>query len=302
MLQRDAFIREVVRALPAHPEIIFLSADFGAEALDALRADFPAQFLHCGICEQAMVDVATGLALEGHSVFVYAMAPFVSLRALEQVKCGPGVMQLPITLLSVGIGLGYADAGPTHYATEDFACLRTISGLNIYTTSDAPTATALAHRVIARPELSYIRLDRHALPDLAPACGQDDLARGWRLLGGPVTGRVALVSHGRPVHDCVALAAAEPDRLTAIDLIRSKPFPESLAHELAGASRVVVIDEQTPNGSLPAAVWEACREHGHHVEVTPVTLPDRYISDNGGRWALLGRLGLAQADILKATR
>lgn len=302
MLQRDAFIRTIVEALPAHPEIMFLSADFGAEALDALRADFPGQFLHCGICEQAMVDVATGLALEGHTVFVYAMAPFVSLRALEQIKCGPGVMQLPITLLSVGIGLGYADAGPTHYATEDFACLRTISGLHIYTTADAPTATTLARRMIETPELSYIRLDRHALPDLASDCSMDDLTRGWRQCGAPTDGRVALVSHGRPVHDCVTLATAEPERLTAIDLIRAKPFPESLAHTLAKARRVVVVDEQTPNGSLPAAVWEGCREHGCQVDVTPVTLPDRYISDNGGRWALLERLGLSPSHILQATR
>ena len=37
-----------------------------------------------------MIDIASGLALENNKVFVYAMAPFLSLRALEQVKCGPG--------------------------------------------------------------------------------------------------------------------------------------------------------------------------------------------------------------------
>ena len=28
-------------------------------------------------------------------------------------------MNLPINTIVAGIGLGYADAGPTHYATED---------------------------------------------------------------------------------------------------------------------------------------------------------------------------------------
>ena len=69
-----------------------------------------------------MLDVATGLALEGNKAFVYAMAPFLALRSIEQTKCGAGLMNLPICLISVGVGLGYADAGPTHYTTEGF-CL-----------------------------------------------------------------------------------------------------------------------------------------------------------------------------------
>ena len=30
-------------------------------------------------------------------------------------------MDLPINTIVAGVGLGYADAGPTHYATEDQA-------------------------------------------------------------------------------------------------------------------------------------------------------------------------------------
>ena len=118
----------ITKKLESDKSIYFLSADFGAAALDELREKFPKNFIHCGISEQAMIDIASGLALENNKVFVYAMAPFLSLRALEQVKCGPGLMELPICLISVGIGLGYADAGPTHYSNEDFACLNSLSG------------------------------------------------------------------------------------------------------------------------------------------------------------------------------
>ena len=80
MLQRDAFIKEIVKKLDNDKNIYFLSADFGAAALDELRERFPNNFLHCGISEQAMLDIASGLALEGNKVFVYAMAPFLSFR------------------------------------------------------------------------------------------------------------------------------------------------------------------------------------------------------------------------------
>ena len=79
MLQRDAFINEITKKLDKDKSIYFLSADFGAAALDDLRKNFPNNFLHCGISEQAMLDIASGLALDGNKVFVYALrAPGIS--------------------------------------------------------------------------------------------------------------------------------------------------------------------------------------------------------------------------------
>ena len=152
MLQRDAFINEITKKLDKDKSIYFLSADFGAVALDELRERFPDNFLHCGISEQAMLDIATGLALEGNKIFVYAMAPFLSLRSIEQTKCGAGLMNLPICLISVGIGLGYADAGPTHYSTEDFACSRAIVGSSIYTPADVPSTKLIAQEILKTPK------------------------------------------------------------------------------------------------------------------------------------------------------
>ena len=166
MFQRDIFINTVMNAMEKDKDIYFLSADFGAPALDQLREKFPDNFIHCGISEQAMIDVATGLALEGKKVFAYAMAPFISLRAIEQAKCGPGLMDLPICLLSVGVGLGYADAGPTHYANEDYACARAIVGTTVYTAADSQTTEQIASELISSPKFAYVRLDREELPDI----------------------------------------------------------------------------------------------------------------------------------------
>ena len=86
MFQRDIFINTVLSAMEKDKDIYFLSADFGAPALDKLRQQYPNNFIHCGISEQAMFDIGTGLALEGKKVIVYAMGPFISLRAIEQIK------------------------------------------------------------------------------------------------------------------------------------------------------------------------------------------------------------------------
>ena len=54
MLQRDAFIEEITKKLETDKNIYFLSADFGAAALDVLREKYPENFIHCGISEQAI--------------------------------------------------------------------------------------------------------------------------------------------------------------------------------------------------------------------------------------------------------
>ena len=46
MLQRDIFIKEITKSLEKDKNIFFLSADFGAAALDELREKYPKNFLH----------------------------------------------------------------------------------------------------------------------------------------------------------------------------------------------------------------------------------------------------------------
>ena len=179
--QRDAFIDVIYDAAKLDKSIFFLSADFGAPALDKFRINLPHQFKHCGISEQHMIDMAVGLALEGNKVFCYAMAPFVSLRCLEQHKCGASIMDLPICTIVAGVGIGYADAGPTHYSTEDLSCLRAMINSNIYTASDAPLASLIAKNLVQNPEFSFVRLDREPLEDLNNIDNQEIVEKGYRI-------------------------------------------------------------------------------------------------------------------------
>ena len=70
---RDVVIDTIYTAALKDKNIIFISADFGAGALDKFRENLPGQFIHAGISEQNMVDLASGLALAGKKVFLYAL-------------------------------------------------------------------------------------------------------------------------------------------------------------------------------------------------------------------------------------
>ena len=299
MLQRDAFIEEVKKRLETDKDIYFLSADFGAAALDSLREMYPDNFIHCGISEQAMIDIATGLALQGKKVFCYAMAPFISLRAIEQIKCGPSMMNLPIAILSVGIGIGYADAGPTHYITEDFACMRSIINLNVYTLADASSSKRLANQLLDKPELCYIRFDRHDQPELPVTNFKTDLT--YRLMGDTVTEKkVLIIGSGKMSHIISDVYKNRQVSVVGVDLIRAKPFPNTLPILIEAAKGVIVIDEQTPSGSLGAAVLEEmAKRNTLNKKVRILTLPEQYLFENGGREYLLKKHGLSAENIIQ---
>ena len=83
--------------------IYFLSADFGAPSLDIFRKELPNQFIHTGISEQNMIDIAIGLSIK-KIVVNYAMAPFILARAWEQHKIS-STMKLPMINLVPGIDM-----------------------------------------------------------------------------------------------------------------------------------------------------------------------------------------------------
>tara|TARA_R110000824_G_scaffold103921_5_gene246752 strand:- start:812 stop:1732 length:921 start_codon:yes stop_codon:yes gene_type:complete len=303
MYQRDAFIERIKENLKFDKDIFFLSADFGAPALDDLRKDYPDNFIHCGISEQAMIDVAVGLALEGKKVFCYAMAPFLSMRALEQIKCGPGIMNLPITLISVGVGIGYCDSGPTHYVTEEYACLRSIVNSNIYTASDPIVASNIAKRILDRPEFAYVRLDRDDLPDMYDKrdthTGQ---VRDVYVHNPKEKDFKLLISHGKMSHVCKEISDSD-DRFAFADILKSKPFPYDieLTEQINKSDGIIVVDEQTPSGSLSSAVWEWVSKNGLFPKIKAVTLPEEYFFENGGREYLLNKNNLSKENIIQTS-
>ena len=298
MLQRDVFINEVIESLEKDKSIYFLSADFGAAFLDILREKFPENFIHCGISEQAMIDIAVGLALESNKVFVYAMAPFLSLRALEQVKCGPGLMKLPICLISVGIGLGYADAGPTHYANEDYACLRSIVGNSIFTPSDNLTTEMIAKDLITNPRFSYVRLDRDNQPDLVPKITDENFKDGFKVFGEIGTDKTAIISHGKIFHNCYSIYKKKKEKTICINIFRSKPFPEKLIKLLKQIKKILVVDEQTPQGNLGSCIYENLSKNNLYPKIKIRSLDEMFFFENGGRSYLLNKSGLSDKDII----
>ena len=118
---------ETVEVLTAyarlHPDVVLLTADLGYSVLEQFSTALPDQYFNVGICEQAMVGIAAGLALSGRRVVVYSIANFSTLRCLEQLRNDVCHHNLPVTVLAVGGGLAYGAQGYTHHGIEDLGIM-----------------------------------------------------------------------------------------------------------------------------------------------------------------------------------
>ncbi len=302
-LMRDAFIDYIYDAAKANSNLMFLSADFGAKALDRFREDLPSQFIHTGIAEQNMVDLGAGLAIAGKQVMLYAMAPFLTARCYEQIKAVLCAMNLPIALVGVGAGLGYDHATLTHFTPEDIASTKALNHMEVWSMADSPSALALAQLVSEQPALRYIRLERQPMPDIYGPVSREDLLRGYGHLRQGTD--VCIVSCGYLTHKALKVQeqlTAEGLSVGVVDLYRIKPLAAGVVDVLAGYKAVVTEEEQLLEGGFGSGVLEGMADAGKFRPIRRLGLKNGFDVSNGDRDELHAKYGIDTPDIIAAVR
>ena len=108
---RRCFGKEIARLADQDSRIVLLVGDIGYRVFDLFQEKHPDRFFNLGICEQSLIGVSSGMALEGLKPWVYTITPFLIERPFEQVKLDINRQKANVKLV------GYADyptLGPTH--------------------------------------------------------------------------------------------------------------------------------------------------------------------------------------------
>ncbi len=283
MTQRDAFWNKIYDLAKADRDIVVVSADMGAPSLDRFRTDLSAQFVNVGIAEQNAILLASGLARAGKKVLVYAIAPFITFRCLEQIRVNNAMMKIPITVVGVGAGFGYEDSGPTHHMTEDFALLRSMPHITIYSISDSVMSQGIAEICCQKKTTNYVRLDRLVLPTIHQA--NHDFSKGVEIIK---SGDVYIAATGCMVH--VALSAAEELNKTGknigvIDVYAIPINEQRFIEAIQGAQRLITLEEHFLPGGFGGAVCEVLHDRGVSMSVKRLGLhhDQGYCYQYGGR-------------------
>ena len=116
---RAAFFGALCEEAQRNPNIWLLTGDVGFGFVEPFQERFPDRFINCGIMEQTMMGVATGLALSGKTVFVYSISTFPTLRCLEQIRNDVIHHNADVKIVMYGAGNCYPTLGFSHSVTED---------------------------------------------------------------------------------------------------------------------------------------------------------------------------------------
>ena len=74
---RDFFIDELRNAAKKNKNILLISNEQGASALDKFRRELDSQFINAGISEQNIIGTAAGLSILGFKPYIYSINSFI---------------------------------------------------------------------------------------------------------------------------------------------------------------------------------------------------------------------------------
>jgi len=281
------------------PSAFLLTGDTGFHIFDDFQKTFRDRYLNTGICEAAMVGMASGMAVAGKRVFIYGIAPFVTLRCFEQIRVDLCYPNLPVTIVGVGAGLVYGPAGVTHQTIEDVAVLSALPNMTIICPGDPVEAGAATREIASLPGPCYLRLAKSGEPVVHES--EPDgfrIGRGIRLREGR---DVALISTGSMLPEVVGAAdilarnGLEPE---VISMHTVKPLDEALVLDVANrCGTIATIEEHVARGGLGSAVGDTVLAAGAGVRLLRFALPDAYAHEAGSQAYMRAKYGLTAAEI-----
>ena len=282
---RDAFFDTICGIGMEDESVIVLSDDMDAFGVRRFKKERPRQFMNADVAEQNMVNISAGLALSGKRVFMFGIAPFVTMRCFEQIRVNLCSMNLPVTVIGMGAGFSFSFDGPTHHGVHDLALMRTLPEITIFNPSDAPCTAACARLAYASHSPVYVRLDKGKFPDLADGTGDEDFTEGFRVVR-PLRD-VNIVATGFMTSRAVEVARVLGEcgiDVGVVDLYRVKPIGQAFSSAIVSVSKhILAIEETSVLGGVGTAVSELAAESAGHVRVTRFGAADRQSLEYGSR-------------------
>tara|TARA_B100000575_G_C22982528_1_gene566847 strand:- start:358 stop:849 length:492 start_codon:yes stop_codon:yes gene_type:complete len=115
-------------------KIVLIVGDIGYGIFDKFRKNHPKRFINMGICEQSIIGVASGMAIEGLKPWVYTITPFLIERPFEQIKLDINQQKTNVKLVGFA---DYPNLGPTHSEIDAKKLMSLFNNIKSYFPKDS---------------------------------------------------------------------------------------------------------------------------------------------------------------------
>lgn len=273
---RKDFVTTLTELADRDERVVLLTADLGFSVIEPFAEKHPDRFFNCGVAEQNMIGMATGLAESGLIPFAYSITPFLTLRPYEFIRNGPVSHRSQVRLVGIGSGFDYSVNGSTHFALEDLAVLRAQPGLSLIIPGSSKQASLALETLYAEPGPQYFRLCKEdlKLPDEPKTFRPESLIE---LVEGSDLAIITCGSSSRAAIEAASTLQNQGVSASVSVVSALNPAPvEALLELLSSTRAAVTVEPHYVVGGLGSAVCEIAAEAGLGIPVKRVgvsTLP-----------------------------
>lgn len=301
---RDGFGEGLLTAGEIHDNVVVLTADLkDSTRVTKFAEAFPNRFVECGVSEQSMVTVASGMANYGKIPYICSFSSFNPGRTWEQIRTTICLNDVPVKIGGLFVGVSVGPDGATHQMLEDIALMRALPNMIILAPSDAIEArkAVIAAASIQKPV--YLRIPRVESPVYTTEETPFEVGKAipvWE----EKNPEVAIIAHGIMVYRAL-VAAKKLSSLgfncIVINVATIKPLDEqAIIHAAKIAGAVVIAEEHQKFGGLGGAVSELLGKN-FPVPIEIVAVEDEF-GQSGSPEELLTAYGLTAEHIVDLSK
>jgi transketolase len=284
------------------PNVFVLCADLtDSTKCNYFKNKFPQRFVECGIAEQNMMSVASGLALSGKIPFVSNYAVFSPGINWSHVRVNVCQNDVNVKIGGAHAGISVGPDGMSHQALEDVAIMRCLPGMVVLAPCDSLETYKATVAAAERKGPVYLRFAREKTPIITSQktpfrIGQAEIFKDGK--------DVSVIACGPLVYE--ALAAAKELKKQGIDteVINNhtiKPMDvKTICKSIAKTGAAVTVEEHQVMGGMGSAVCEVLAKNCP-VPVEMLGMQDTF-GESGQPDELLEKYGMKAKDIVAAVK
>ena len=284
---RTVFGKTLTELGKTNPNIVVLDADLSCSTQTQIFAkEFPDRFFDCGIAEQDMITVATGLASVGKIPFAASFAMFVTGRTYDQIRNSVCYPEFNVKIVGTHGGVTVGEDGASHQALEDVSLMRGIPNMSVIVPADCKECEQVIKFASENYGPMYIRIPRTNVCDIFDENYKFDFCK-VRLIEDGVD--VTVITNGETLAEVIG---------DAVENLKSQGYSVQILHvpvvkPLDGATIidcvkktkfVITVENHSIIGGLGSAICELLSEY-YPVPVHRLGINDTF--GQSGKWDLL---------------
>ncbi len=155
---RKTFPQVTENLMKKDKNIFCLLGDIGVFSFRNIFKKYKDRILNMSTMEQSMIGFAAGLSRANFIPIIHTIAPFLVLRALDQIKIDFVYNKLSCNIVSVGASNDYTKLGTTHHCFEDINILSSYEDINLFIPANEKEFKYLFEKSYNNKSINYFRL------------------------------------------------------------------------------------------------------------------------------------------------